>query len=325
MIVQRGDEANAPPGVDPATHTPEAVVARMKADGAICVKTAYEPGFGEVSEWPVPRLDTIRALVKAAHAAHLPVFIHANGTDAQEFAVAAGADIIAHGLWHWNREQRATELTPRATKILDDVIKAKVGWQSTMQVLYGLQGVFDPGYLSNPMIKHVVPKSAIDWYGTPEGQWYRDILAPEFLSKRELESQDRVVQWNSVRAGVAEPIARNANATRYMVQHGARILFGSDTPSAPTYANQPGLNGWLEMQHLAAAGLTPTQILRAATLANAEALGLSDRVGTIQPGKRANLLLLGADPTKSVEAFDKIANVILAGRVLNRGELAADH
>jgi hypothetical protein len=36
-------------------------------------------------------------------------------------------------------------------------------------------------------------------------------------------------------------------------------------------------------------------------------------------------LLLGADPTKSVEAFDKIANVILAGRVLNRGELAADH
>jgi imidazolonepropionase-like amidohydrolase len=33
----------------------------------------------------------------------MPVFIHANGTHAQEFAVQAGADVIAHGLWHWNR------------------------------------------------------------------------------------------------------------------------------------------------------------------------------------------------------------------------------
>jgi hypothetical protein len=39
MIVQRGEEAKAPPGIDPATHTPEAVVARMKHDGAVCLKT----------------------------------------------------------------------------------------------------------------------------------------------------------------------------------------------------------------------------------------------------------------------------------------------
>jgi imidazolonepropionase-like amidohydrolase len=323
MIVQRGEEANAPQGVDPATHTPEAVISRMKADGAICVKTTYEPGFGEVAEWPVPRLDTIRALVKAAHAARMPVFIHANGTDAQEFAVQAGVDIIAHGLWHWNREQKATELTPRATKILDDVVKAKIGWQPTMQVLYGLQGVFDPGYLGDPALKRVVPASAIEWYRSPEGQWYRDILAPEFLSKAELASHDRALQWNSVRSGLAAPISRNANATRYMVQHGARILFGTDTPSAPTYANQPGLNGWLEMQHLAAAGLTPAQILRAATLSNAEALGLSDRIGTVESGKRANLLLLRSDPTQSLQAFDNIAWIVLAGRVLDRPALAA--
>jgi imidazolonepropionase-like amidohydrolase len=323
MIVQRGEEAKAPQGVDPATHTPEAVVSRMKADGAICVKTAYERGFGDADNWPVPRLDTIRALVQAAHAAHLPVFIHANGTDAQAFAVEAGADIIAHGLWHWNREQNATELTPRATKILDDVIKAKMGWQPTTQVLYGLRDLFDPGYFMDPMLKRVVPASALSWYRSPEGQWYHDVMAPAFLSKSELDSRDPVVQWNSARSGLAEPIARNANAIRYMAQHGARILFGTDTPSAPTYANQPGLNGWLEMQHLAAAGLTPAQIFRAATLANAEALGLSDTIGTIQPGKRANLLLLSADPTQSVQAFDRIAKVILAGRVLDRAELVA--
>ena len=322
MLIQRGDEANAPRGVAPATHTPEAVISRMKADGAICVKTFYERGFGEVDDLPVPRLDTIRALVKAAHAAHLPVFIHANGTEAQEFAVAAGADIIAHGLWNWNGEQRATELTPRAKKILDDVVNAKMGWQATMQVLYGIQDVFDPAYFADPRVKRLVPATAIDWYRTAEGEWYRDILAPGFFSKAELASHDRVAQWNSVRAGLAPVLARNANATRYMAQHGARILFGTDTPSAPTYANQPGLNGWLEMQHLAAAGLTPAQIFRAATLANAEALGLSNTIGTVAPGKRANLLLLRADPTKSLQAFDSVAKIILAGRVLDREALA---
>ena len=176
MIVERGDESKAPEGVDPAMHTPEAVITRMKADGALCVKTFYERGFGEVDEMPAPRLDTIRALVKAAHAVHMPVLIHANGTDAQEFAVQAGADIIAHGLWHWNREPQATDLTARARTILDSVLAAQMGWQPTMQVLYGERDLFDPSYLSGPTLTRVVPASALEWYASPEGQWFHDIL-----------------------------------------------------------------------------------------------------------------------------------------------------
>src|SRR5258708_22221437 len=113
MLVQRGEESTAPEGIDPATHTPEAVITRMKADGALCVKTFYERGFGEVDEIPVPRLDTIRALVQAAHAAHMPVLIHANGTDAQEFAVQAGADIVAPGLLRRSPAREATQRTRR--------------------------------------------------------------------------------------------------------------------------------------------------------------------------------------------------------------------
>jgi imidazolonepropionase-like amidohydrolase len=324
MIVQRGEEGKAPEGVTPATHTPEAVIARMKADGALCVKTFYERGFGEVDEMPAPRLDTIRDLVKAAHAAHMPAFIHANGTDAQEFAVKAGADIIAHGLWHWNREQDATELTPRAKKILDGVLKAKMGWQPTMQVLYGLQDIFDPTYLSDPRIAKVVPASAIEWYRSAEGQWFHNQLVPSFLSKQVLDSHDPQLQWNSVRTLLAPPIARDRNATYYMATHGARILFGTDTPSAPTYANQPGLNGWREMQRMVEAGMTPLQIFRAATLTNAELLGLDRRIGTVQSGKRANLLLLRGDPTQTTQAYDEIVKIILRGKLLDRAGLAAD-
>jgi len=324
MIVQRGEEAKAPPGIDPATHTPEAVVARMKHDGALCLKTFYERGFGEVDQLPAPRPDTIRELVKAAHAVHMPVLIHANSTDGQEFAVKVGADIIAHGLWHWNREQQATELTPRARGILDSVLKANMGWQPTMQVLYGLQDLFDPDYLSDPVIARVAPAGAIQWYRSKEGQWFHDALAGDMVSKPVLESHDPQAQWAAARASLAPPIARDRNATRYMAQHGARILFGTDTPSAPTYANLPGLNGWREMQRMSEAGMTLQQIFRAATQTNAEALGLAREIGTVQPGKRADLLLLRADPTLTIQAYNQIVKVILRGRVLDREALAAE-
>jgi imidazolonepropionase-like amidohydrolase len=327
LVVQRGDEKAAPPGVDPAAHTPEAVITRMKADGAICVKTFYERGFGEVDELPVPRLDTTQALVKAAHAAHLPVFIHANGTDAQEFAVQAGADIIAHGLWHWHREQQETELTARAKRILDSVVKARMGWQPTMQVLYGELDLFDPGYLSDARLAQVVPANAIDWYRSHEGQWFHDAIAPYLLPKAAFDSHDAAAQWEAAR-GVGSilgaPLARNANAVRYMAAHDARLLFGTDTPSAPSYANPPGLNGWLEMHRLTEAGVSTTQLFRAATLSNAEALGLSKEIGTVQAGKLANLLLLRKDPTQTIEAYDEIVTVILRGRALDRAGLAAN-
>jgi hypothetical protein len=44
MLIEPGTQA--PDGIDPALHTPQAVVSRMKSDDAICVKTFFERGFG---------------------------------------------------------------------------------------------------------------------------------------------------------------------------------------------------------------------------------------------------------------------------------------
>ena len=70
--------------------------------------------------------------------------------------------------------------------------------------------------------------------------------------------------------------------------------------------------------------MTPVQIFRAATLSNAEALGLASEVGTVQVGKRANLLLLRQNPAVTMEAYDGIVKIILRGRVVDRQQLAAD-
>jgi imidazolonepropionase-like amidohydrolase len=329
LLVQKGDEARAPAGVEPSAHTPEAVIARMKKDGALCVKTFYERGFGEVDVWLAPRLDTIQALVKAAHAAKLPVLIHANGSDAQEFALKSGADIIAHGLWHWHGEQQHTQLTPRTKAILDEVIESRRGWQPTMRVLYGQRDVFDPEFLSNPKLAEVVPASALTWYRSQAGQWFREAIAPAMLPKSVLDSGDPARQWDAIRSLqesfiLAAPIARNASATGYLAQHGGKLLFATDTPGSPGYPNQPGLNGWLEMNLLLEAGVTPAQIFRSATLVNAEALGLRKELGTVQRGKRANLLLTRADPSQTIQAYDQIVKVIVGGRMIDRSELAAN-
>jgi imidazolonepropionase-like amidohydrolase len=320
MLVEAQAGVVLPPGVDAAAHSPQAVVTRMKSDGAICVKTFFERGFGGVHDLPVPQPDTIRALVRAAHAAGLPVLMHANSDEAQTFALDTGVDIIAHGLWN-TKDGPATagELTPAMKAILDRVIAGKVGWQPTIQVLYGLQNLFDTGFLSDPMLARALPHSLIDWYRTPEGQWFYNDLAADLA--KSYPSTPKA----ALRVNLSGPIGTVKAATGYLASHRARLLFGTDTPSAPTYANPPGLNGWMEMHNLVDAGVTPAQIFEMATRSSARALKLDREIGTVQVGKRANLLLVQADPRETVQAYAGIVKVILGGRVLDPSTLAADH
>ena len=174
MLIEPGIQA--PEGIDPALHTPQAVVARMKSDGAICVKTFFERGFGGVRNLPVPRLQTIREVVKAAHAAGIPVLMHANSDEAQQFGVDAGVDILAHGMWNLYQEHSTTsEVTPGMKTILDEELAQNVGYQPTMQVLYGLRDVVGASFLSDPRLSSVLPRNLIDWYRSPEGQWFHRV------------------------------------------------------------------------------------------------------------------------------------------------------
>jgi imidazolonepropionase-like amidohydrolase len=320
MLIEPGTQA--PDGINPAMHTPQAVVSRMKADGAICVKTFFERGFGGVRDLPVPKLETIRELVKAAHAAGLPVLLHANSDEAQRFGLDAGVDIMAHGMWNWYTENSATsDLTPGIKMLLDDELAQNVGWQPTMQVLYGIRDVFSTSLLSDPRLSRVVPSNLIEWYRSPEGQWFREEVSQSF--KFPANASPSQVE-HIVYEGMAPVIDRGKHATAYVIARHGRILFGTDTPSAPSYANPPGLNGWLEMRRLIDAGETPAQIFKSATLTNAQALNLDLDIGTVQVGKRANLLLLRQDPTQTIDAYDGIVKVILNGRPLDPSELSAN-
>src|SRR5690606_11178545 len=104
----------------------------------------------------------------------------------------------------------------------------------------------------------------------------------------------------------------------YLAQRNAVFLFGSDTPSGPSYTNPAGYNSMLEMQHLLKAGLSLRQLFQALTINNAQAFHLDKEIGTIEPGKKANLLIVEYNPLETAAAYHSIQQVIVQGRIYER-------
>ena len=79
---------------------------------------------------------------KAATANGLALMIHANGFEAQKFAAEGNADVIAHGMWHWGDLDKQTELPDEIKGLLDRIAEKRIGYQPTIQVLYGEMAYF---------------------------------------------------------------------------------------------------------------------------------------------------------------------------------------
>ena len=101
---------------------------------------------------------------------------------------------------------------------------------------------------------------------------------------------------------------------------GVPMMTGTDAPMPEVY---PGFSLQDELARFVEAGYTPREALRAATLAPARFLGQEATSGSIAPGKRADLVLLTADPARDVRNTRRIDAVVLGGRLLRRAELDA--
>lgn len=64
-------------------------------------------------------------------------------------------------------------------------------------------------------------------------------------------------------------------------------------------------------------GIPPLEVIKAATLNSARLLGIADQVGSITPGKKANLLILDANPLEDIRHLDKVRGVIKNGKQVN--------
>ena len=101
-------------------------------------------------------------------------------------------------------------------------------------------------------------------------------------------------------------------------ERGISIALGTDTGNAYVF---PGYSVHRELELLVRAGLSPMEALEAATRHAAEMIGAEDDFGTIEPGKRADLLVLGADPLQDIRNTRSIEIVISEGRMIDREAL----
>jgi imidazolonepropionase-like amidohydrolase len=286
--------------IDAVPSTSEAVAARIAASGAICLKTVHDRGLE-------PTVEEGQALVAAAHAHKLPVLIHANRKRSQAFAVAAGVDAIVHGMWRDPDEDAA--LDDEARRILADVARRKIGYQPTTQVIASLRDMLRKDYFARPVLADAYTRTFIDWCARKESNCSSTHWSRTFGP----DAEERL----------RATVARAHEVTQVLFDADARLLFGSDTPSDAIYTNPPGLNGRIEMEHWIAAGVPLDRLFRALTIDNARMFRLDDRIGTVEPGKIANLLLLNANPLENVNAYDAIETVFLHGLPVDRDELSA--
>ena len=318
LIYEESQAKDWPAVLNSTEYTPARAVDRVVEAGGVCVKVFDEPGFGGVFHWPVPSAETLAALRSETRRRGLVLMVHANAVESWQAALNAHADVIAHGLWHWPGDRFSSTPTREARDVIEAAARPGIRVQPTLQVLYGEESVFDRSLLNDPRLTEALPRSLVDYLKGEEAQASARALANQY---RQIFATLHAPASMDIAAAMAIAPARATATLRIMLEDKVKLLFGSDTPAGEGIGNPPGLNGRLELGRWAEAGVPLPQILRAATIENAVAFGLSKDLGTIEVGKRADLLLLRADPLKNISAYDTIDTIFLNGNPIPRASL----
>ncbi|HSZ62626.1 MAG TPA: amidohydrolase family protein [Terriglobales bacterium] len=316
LVYEPKEADHWPQTLNPADYTPERAVSRAADAGAICVKAFVESGFG-VFNWPYLHTETLQKIQAAAKSRNLVLMVHANSVSSWRSALDAHADIIAHGLWVWPGNFANSVPPPAASDVIADAARSSTHVQPTMQTVAGERAMLDPSMtaptlLDDPRLTLSLPPAVINYLRSPEGVKARTALLEEYRKASPPPGFEPLLK---------AAIERTRATFKLMLQDHVPVIFGSDTPGVDGFGNPPGLNGRLELQNWSDAGAPLSLILRAATLDNASALGLSQEIGSIEIGKRANLLLLRENPLTNVSAYDSIDSIFLNGEPIARESL----
>ena len=154
-------------------------------------------------------------------------------------------------------------------------------------------------------------------YGHPD----HDPMPARLKAFWDRDRERRTLDWGaaplSVREGTWDKYLRLTGMLR---DAGVRLLVGTDAPE-PQVA--PGASLHHEMEFLVEAGLSPSEVLAAATLENARILREEEERGAVEAGLVADLVLLDADPLADIRNTRRIRYVVRGGRLLDPATILA--
>jgi imidazolonepropionase-like amidohydrolase len=141
--------------------------------------------------------------------------------------------------------------------------------------------------------------------------WYYDAEQAPYLPPPRRSKQPTF--WVADTGLARTLFSRQLEIVRDMNRAGVPLLAGTDTPG---FDRVPGFSLVEELALLVRAGLTPMEALQSATRSPARFLRMEDSLGTVEPGKVADLVLLDANPLDDIRNVHRVHSVMLRGRYL---------
>ncbi len=234
----------------------------------------------------------VRAVVDEAHQAGIRVAVHATEAETARIAVEAGADILVHSVTD-------ARVTPEFVKMLAD---RNVILIPTLTVMGGYARV-----LGGPPEATLLERQ----YGDPRAMaTWADYAAIRTAATRESGKRRHDDALNQ------EPILKHNLLA--LLRGGVTIAAGTDAGNIGTLH---GVSLHAELVAMQDAGMSARDVIVSATRDAARVFARNPDFGTIEPGKRADFLVLGADPMASVANLASIRTIVRAGRVLAPDEI----
>lgn len=250
--------------------------------------------------------DTYRALAEATERLGIPLAAHTPRRISLAEAVAGGTDSFEH----------------------TETVTFALGDRSEEERRQAIAALARPGVFVVPTVV-----TALTYRGGPTEQRAQAVLEDtlnRFDTRRRYLPPSILQGWRgAIEAAQHEPpmdweahLEREMADLRLLHEAGVLFLAGSDFGGVPMIF--PGFSLHEELQLLVEqAGMTPLQALQSATRNPPMFFGMQDDLGTIEPGKIADLVLLRADPLADISNTQQIEAVVSGGRFLDRAALDA--
>jgi len=243
---------------------------------------------------PEDHLPLVKATIQESHKNGLRVIVHATQLETARTAVKAGADILAHIVTD-------KEVDEEFIKLLKD---NNVILTPTLIVFEGYSEV----------LSQQVELSA------PEYEYANPYIISTFFDLRELP-EDAIPQRVLERIKNPQTISPNPvvlKNLKLLQDGGVTIAAGTDAGNIGTLH---GPSIFREFELMAEAGLSPLQILTAATINGAKVTGWQKKLGTIEAGKLADMVILNSDPLKDIRNTSDIHLVIKDGMIFEPAQI----
>lgn len=199
---------------------------------------------------------------------------------------------LTHAIDGFSGNEHALPVSPLHDDVVQLYAQSRISYTPTLSVLYGggpalFDFIINKRPQDDPKLRHFTPDGIIS-----EKLRNRHWMPPE-----------------------AQSYALFAADALKIQRAGGLIGIGS-------HGEIQGLGYHWEMEAYASGGATPMEVLQAATIGSAEVIGHADDVGSLEPGKFADLLVLDADPLADIRNTQKIGAVMKNGRLYDPATLA---